>query len=66
MAGIDITLFTTNSVCSALTSKTNNIGFSIKVIQKAAGWKGGSTFRKHYKLPMLTHFGDELVNAYTE
>ena len=66
MAGIDITVFATHSVRSASTSKANNIGLSIKDIQKAAGWKGSSTFRQHYKLPMIKHFGDELVNAFTK
>ena len=66
MAGIDITVFITHSVRSATTSKVNNIGLSIKDIQKAAGWKGRSTFRKHYKLPIITNFWDELVNAFTK
>ena len=48
MTGIDITVFTRHSVRSASTSKANNIGLSIKDIQKAAGWKGSSTFREHY------------------
>ena len=64
MAGIGI--FTTHSVRSASISKANNIGLSIKDIQKAAGWKGSSTFRKHYKLPIITNFEDELVNAFTK
>ena len=34
MAGIDITVFTTHFICSASTSKANNIGLSIKDIQK--------------------------------
>ena len=34
MAGIDITVFTTHSICSASTSKANSIGLSIKDIQK--------------------------------
>ena len=66
MAGIDITVFMTHSVRSASTSKVNNIGLSIKDIQKAAGWKGRGTFRKHYKLPIITNFWDELVNAFTK
>ena len=53
VAEIDITVFTTNSVCSTSTNKANNIGLSIKDIQKAAGWKGNSKFRKHYKLPII-------------
>ena len=66
MAGVDITIFTTHSIDSASTSKANNIGLSIKDKQKAADWKGSSTFRKHYKLPILTNFVSELVNTYTE
>ena len=34
MAAIDITVFATHSVCSASTSKANNIELSIKDIQK--------------------------------
>ena len=64
MVGIDITVFTIHSIHSASTSKARNIGLSIKHIQKAACWKGSSTFRKHYKLPIRTNFGDELVNAF--
>ena len=66
MTVIDITIFMTHSVCSAFTSKVNNIGLSIKYMQKAAGWKGSSTFRKHYKLLILTNFEDELVNVYSK
>ena len=57
MEGIDIIVFTTHFVRRALISKANNIRLSIKDIQKAAGWKGSSTFRKHYKLPIITNFG---------
>ena len=49
MAGIEKTVFKSNSVCSVSTSKANNIGISIKDIQKAAGWKCSTTFRKYYK-----------------
>ena len=62
MAGIDIT---THFVRRASTSKANNIGLSIKDKQ-AAGWKGRSTFQNHHKLPIITNFGDELVNAFTK
>ena len=58
-AGIEITVFTTHSVRSASTSKANNIGLSIKDIQKAAGWKGSSMFREHYKLPIIKNFREE-------
>ena len=37
MAGIDIIVFTAHSIRSASTSKANNIGLSIKDIQKTAG-----------------------------
>ena len=63
MAGIDIT---THFVRRASTSKANNIGLSIKDKQKAAGWKGSSTFQNHHKLPIITNFGDELLNAFTK
>ena len=66
MAGIVIIIFTTHFIRSASTSKANNIGLSIKDIQKAVSWKGSSTFRKHYKLSILTNFRDELVNTYTK
>ena len=55
MAGIPSTVFMTHSISSASTRKANNIGLSIKDIQKTAGWKGNSTFRKHYKLPIITN-----------
>ena len=67
MGEIDITVFTSHSVLSASTSKTNNIGLSIKDIQKAAGWKGSSTFQHHYKFPIKEKkFGNELVNVFTK
>ena len=47
MLGIDITIFTAHSIRSASTSTANNMGLSIKDIQKAAGWSGDSTFRKN-------------------
>ena len=49
MTGIEKTVFISNSVRSASTSKVNNIGLSIKDIKKAAGWKCSTTFRKYYK-----------------
>ena len=48
MCGIDITIFTGHS-----TRITNNMGLSVKDIQKAAGW---STFHKYYNLPILKDF----------
>ena len=55
MAGIDITVFMTFSIRSASTRKACDIGLSIKDIHKTACWKGNSTFRKHYKLPIITN-----------
>ena len=55
MAGIPITVFMTHSIRSASTRKANNMRLSIKDIQKTAGWKGNSTFRKNYKLPIITN-----------
>ena len=63
MAGIDIT---THFVRSASTCKANNIGLLIKGKQKAAGWKGCSTFQNHHKLSIITNFRDELVHAFTK
>ena len=64
MCGIDITIFTAHSTRSASISTANNMGFSIKDIQKAAGWSGGSTFHKYYNLPVLKNFGSEIVNRF--
>ena len=62
-AGIDITVFTTHSTRSASTSKANNMGLSLKDISKAAGWRGDSTFQKHYKFRVTKNFGTVLLNA---
>ena len=64
MCGIDITIFAALSTQSASTSTANNIGLSIKNIQKAAGWSGDSTCRKHYNLPFQKNFGSEIVNRF--
>ena len=64
MCGIDITIFTAHSTRSASTSTADNMGLSIKDIQKAAGWSGDSTFRKYYNLPVLKYFGSEIVNRF--
>ena len=50
--GIDITVYTAHSTRKASTSKGNNMGLSLKDINKAAGWKGTCTFQKHYNLPI--------------
>ena len=64
MAGVDITVFTAHSTRHASTSKNNNMGLSIKDIAKAAGWKSGSTFAKHYKLPIRKeNFGAKLLSC---
>ena len=62
-AGIDITVFTTHSTRSASTSKANNLGLSLKDISKAAGWRGESTFQKHYKFRVTKNLGTELLGA---
>ena len=62
-AGIDITVFTTHSTRSASTSKANNMGLSLKDISKAAGWRGDSTFQKHYKFRVTKNIGTVLLNA---
>lgn len=49
--GIDIKRFTAYIVRSAPVTKANNIGLSIKDIEKAAGWNSSSTFRKFYWAP---------------
>ena len=62
-AGIDITVFTTHSTRSASTSKGNNLGLSLKDISKAAGWRGESTFQKHYKFKVTKNLGTALLCA---
>ena len=61
LCGINITVFTAHSVRSSSTSKANNIGLSIKDIQKAAGWRGSSTFQRFYNLPIIKNFGEEIL-----
>ena len=56
-AGIDVTVYANHSLRKASTSKANNLGLSIKDIQKAAGWKSESIFREHYKLPIKKNMG---------
>ena len=63
LAGIDLTVFTAHSTRSASTSKANNIGLSMKDIQKAAGWTNDSTFRRFYDLPLLKNFGTEILKS---
>ncbi|XP_057294577.1 uncharacterized protein LOC130623096 [Hydractinia symbiolongicarpus] len=63
LAGIDIKTFSTHSTRSASTSKAEDIGVPMKTIAKAAGWRGTSTFAKHYKLPISKNFGNELLKC---
>ena len=63
-AGIDLTVFSAHSTRAASTSKANNMGLSLKDISKAAGWKGTSTFQKHYNLPIRNNFGKTLLNNF--
>ena len=64
MCGIDMTIFTAHSTQIASTLIANNMGLSIKDIQKAAGWSGDRTFLKYYNLPVLKDFGSEIVNRF--
>ena len=60
LAGIDITVFTCHSTRKASTSKANNLGLSLKDINRAAGWFSSSTFVKHYNLHIVNNFGKTL------
>ena len=60
-AGIDVTVYANHSLRKASTSKANNLGLSIKDIQKAAGWKSKSIFREHYQLPIKKNLGSQLL-----
>ena len=64
MCGINITIFTANLTQRASTSTANNLGLSIKDIQKAAGWSENSTFYKFYNLPLLESFGSEIADRF--
>ena len=59
-AGIDVTVFTAHSTRSA-SSKANNLGLSLKDLNKAAGWRTESTFQRYYKFPIRENFGDKLL-----
>ena len=60
-AGVDLTVFTAHSMRSASTSKANNMGLSLKDINKAAGWRNTSTFRRFYKFPVKQNLGTVLL-----
>ena len=51
-AGIDITVFTSNSTRSSSTSKARIKGLSLIMINKSAGWTTDSTFAKFYNKPV--------------
>ena len=65
MSGIDVTVFTAHSTRSSSVSKVESLGLSLKDIQKAAGRLNGSTFRKHYKLPIQRNFGSTLLECHS-
>ena len=65
MSGIDVTVFTAHSTRSSSASKVESLRLSLKDIQKAAGWSNGSTFRKHYKLPIQRNFGSTLLEGHS-
>ena len=62
--GIDLTVYTAHSTRKASTSKAEKLGLSLKEISGAAGWKGASTFQKHYKLPITNNFGSSLLQDF--
>ena len=64
MCGINITIFNENLTQTASTSTANNLGLSIKDIQKAAGWSENSTLYKFYNLPLLESFGSEIADRF--
>ena len=64
MCGIDIAIVTAHSARSASTLTTNNMGLSIKDLQKVAGLSEDSTFRNSYNLPVLKIFRPEIVNRF--
>ena len=63
MAGVDVTVFTTHSTRAASTSKGNNLGLSLRDLNKAAGWRGDSTFRQFYKFRITRNLGQVIQRA---
>jgi hypothetical protein len=51
-AGIDTKIFTPHSTRHASNSKKKMTGIPVEKILEAGGWRGGSTFQKHYNLPI--------------
>lgn len=63
-SGINIELFKGHSTRSAATSKANNLGVSIDLIRKTAGWTSGSlTFAKFYNKPISDESDGNFVSA---
>ena len=60
-AGIDIEKYSLQSIRSASTSKAKIKGVSLTEINKAAGWKETSTFRRFYDKPILKTFEDLVI-----
>ena len=61
LSGIDVTVFTAHSTRRSSTNKASNVELCLKGIEKAAGWRGSSTFRKYYNLPLIKDFGEEIL-----
>ena len=60
-AGIAIEKYSSHSTRSASTSKAKIKGLSLSEINKAACWKGTSTFRRFYDKPIFKTFGNLVV-----
>ena len=60
-ARIDIEKYSSHSTRSASTSKAKIKGLSFSEINKAAGWKETSTFRRFYGKPIFKTFGDSVI-----
>ena len=60
-AGINIEKYWSHSTRSASTTKAKIKGLSFSEINKAAGWKQTSTFRRFYDKPIYKTFGDLVI-----
>ena len=60
-AGIDIEKYSSHSTRSVSTSKAKIKGQSLSEINKAAGWKETSTFRRFYDKPVFKTFGHLVI-----
>ena len=60
-AGVDTKIFTSHSTRSSSTSAAKMKGLAIRDIRKAAGWKPGSTFARYYNKPVVTNFGESIL-----